>query len=319
MKYLIAMDGGGTKTDAVLFDESGHILEREVGGGCNALDMPHGMPVIQERLYQLVMQLYRQLPDGARLRAVYGGLAGSVDWFPGVLDRELVPRLPGETVRLEGDGGCLIGAMQGHQNGCCLIAGTGSSLYIRRNDRLKRCGGYGYLIDTHGSGYTIGRDAFLAAFRGHDGRGPKTVLYRLIGEQMGADPEESLPRIYDGGRAYIAAFARTVFEGRKLGDAQSCRIFDEAVNSLAELVGLGQRELGDRFTVVAGGGLFAAYPEYAAALKARIAPGITLLRLNAPPILGAAVEALWDAGIADTAEFRSRFSSELERFSAARR
>lgn len=314
MRFMIAMDGGGTKTDAVLFNEEGHILARNICEGCNALDMPNGMPVIQERLYRSVMYLYGQLPHGARLSALYGGLAGSIDWFPGVLERELVPRLPGDKVRLEGDGGCLIAALQGHQDGCSLIAGTGSSLYIRRNGCLQNYGGYGYLIDTHGSGYTIGRDAFLAAFRGHDGRGPKTVLYELIRRQLGAEPVECIPRIYEGGRSFIASFAGTVFEGRRLGDSQSCRIFDDAVESLAELVRLGQNQLGDRFTVVTGGGLFAAFPVYTEALQGRIAPGITLKRLDVPPILGAAVEAMWDAGAEDTPEFRRNFIENLRAF-----
>ena len=31
MKYCIAIDGGGSKTEIVLFDETGHILRRHVG------------------------------------------------------------------------------------------------------------------------------------------------------------------------------------------------------------------------------------------------------------------------------------------------
>lgn len=309
---MIAIDGGGTKTDCVLFDETGHILAREICGGCNALDMPNGMPVIQQRIFDAVMTLYQKLPDGAQLNAVYGGLAGSVDWFPGVIDRELVPRLPGNKVRMEGDGGSLIAAMYGHVDGCSLIAGTGSSLYIRHNGKLKNYGGYGYLIDTHGSGYTIGRDAFLAAFRSNDGRGPHTILYDLIREQMGERPELCVPKIYQGGRAYIASFARTVFEGRRLGDELCSQIFDHAVTSLAELVQLGQRQLGDTFTVVTGGGLFAAFPEYTQALQNCIAPGIRLQRLEAPPVLGAAIEALWDAEVDQTPAFKSKFLAELQ-------
>ena len=37
MRYCIAIDGGGSKTDALLFDERGHILARRVGPGGNEL------------------------------------------------------------------------------------------------------------------------------------------------------------------------------------------------------------------------------------------------------------------------------------------
>ena len=318
MKYMIGVDVGGTKAESVLFDETGHILTQNVSRGFNALDMGEkGIQIAEEMLYDVVMKLYAKLPAGAELEAVYSGMAGSVDWYPGVLDRELVPRLPGKKVRLEGDGGSLIAAVQGHSDGCSLIAGTGSALYIRCGEELKLFGGYGYLIDTQGSGYTLGRDAFLAAFRSRDGRGPKSVLYDLIREQMGSEPVESVPKIYQGGRAYIASFARTVFEGRRLGDEMSCRIFDHGVNCLAELVQLGERELQRKdFSVVTGGGLFSAFPEYMEALKQKISPETRLVPMDVPPILGAAVEALWDSGAADTPEFRQRFMRDYRLLTA---
>lgn len=307
MKYMIGIDGGGTKTESVLFDETGHILARDICGGANALDLPGGIDDVQRLILDAVTRLQGKLPEGGELTAVYAGLAGSVDWFPGVLDRDLAPKLPAKQVRFEGDGGNLIAAMNGHRDGCGLIAGTGSALYIRKNDVLTRYGGYGYLIDTQGSGYTIGRDAFLAAFRYYDGRGEETILYDLIREQMGREPVESIPQIYQGGRAYIASFARTVFEGRRRGDAVSSRIFDHAVHCLAELVNLGERELGREFTVVTGGGLFSAFPEYMESLKAQIGLGVMLVPMDVPPIYGAAVEAIWDAGVPETKGFRERF------------
>ncbi len=311
MDYLIGMDGGGTKTEAVLFDGTGHILARDISRGCNALDLgEQGIEIAKERLGQAVLRLHEKLPAGGKLTTVYGGIAGSVDYFPGVLDRELTPKLPCANIRWEGDGGNLIAAMRGHGDGCSLISGTGASLYIRRKEKLSRYGGWGYLIDMNGSGYTMGRDAFLASFRALDGRGPKTVLYELIQKQMGMDPSENIPYIYRGGKPYIATFARTVFEGRRMGDQESIRIFNYAVHSLAELVWLAEKELGPEFDVVTGGGVFAAWPEFGEELKKQIPAGVKLVPLNVPPILGAAVEALWDAGLPDTEEFRTQFMKD---------
>ena len=39
MKYCIAIDGGGSKTEIVLFDETEHILRRHVGQGGNPTDI----------------------------------------------------------------------------------------------------------------------------------------------------------------------------------------------------------------------------------------------------------------------------------------
>ena len=38
MKYYIAIDAGGTKTDSVLFDQEGHVLARDLRRGANAFD-----------------------------------------------------------------------------------------------------------------------------------------------------------------------------------------------------------------------------------------------------------------------------------------
>ena len=42
MRCFIAIDSGGTKTDAVLFEETGHILARSLTQGCNAMDIGIG-------------------------------------------------------------------------------------------------------------------------------------------------------------------------------------------------------------------------------------------------------------------------------------
>ena len=39
MKYYIAIDAGGTKTDSVLFDQEGHVLARDLRRGANAFDL----------------------------------------------------------------------------------------------------------------------------------------------------------------------------------------------------------------------------------------------------------------------------------------
>ena len=39
MKYCVAIDGGGSKTEAVLFDETGNILRHHIGIGGNPTDI----------------------------------------------------------------------------------------------------------------------------------------------------------------------------------------------------------------------------------------------------------------------------------------
>ena len=47
MKYYIAIDSGGNKTDSVLFDETGKVLARDKRRGANAFDT--SPPCFQKR------------------------------------------------------------------------------------------------------------------------------------------------------------------------------------------------------------------------------------------------------------------------------
>lgn len=310
MKYLIAIDGGGTKTESVLFSEKGELVQRDITQGVNALDV--GIETSKERVAGAVERLKAQLPDDGELAAVYGGLAACVDYFPGIMHNCIKPMLPDSVLRLEGDGGSLIAAMQGHSDGASLIAGTGSSLYMRSGDELQRYGGWGPIIDTEGSGFKLGIHAFYSAFRSFDGRGPKTVIYDLIAQQLGDRPENCLPQIYSKGRPYIALFAQCVFKARAMGDEEGCRIFDHGVRCLAELVEIGERVLDKEFNVYTGGGLFTNFPEYWEALNRAIPERATLVALDTEPIYGAAVEAMWDAGYKAGADFKKTFMASYK-------
>lgn len=310
MRYFIAVDSGGTKTDAVLIDETGHILARSLTKGCNAIDI--GLDSACARLLSVLQDLAGRIPPGGTLASIYSGVAAT-DYFGGALGTYVAPHFPGVAMRFEDDAVNLISGTLGHGNGCCIIGGTGSSLYARIDGRIIHLGGWGYLIDTGGSGYAIGRDALLAAFRYCDGRSGKTMLYDLIAQQMGMPPEKNIPGIYAGGRPYIASFARTVFAARKAGDAAAEEIFQKAVHALAELTYAAEAQFGGPYTSVLGGGIFAAFPEYAEALRSQASPLAALVRSTVPPILGGVIEALWDGGSPCSEAVRSRFLEEYAR------
>ncbi len=310
MRCFIAIDSGGTKTDALLFDETGHILTRSLTSGCNAMDI--GIDAACAHLLDVVQSLTQQLPEDGILTAIYGGVAAT-DYFDGVLGDYIRSRFPGIATRFEDDAVNLISGTLGRQDGCCIISGTGSSLYARIDGRIIHLGGWGYLIDTGGSGYAIGRDALLAAFRFCDGRSGRTRLYELIRNQMGMPPEKNIPGIYAGGRPYIASFARTVFQARREGDEAAEQIFQKAVHALAELTYAAERHFGGSYRAVLGGGIFSAFPEYAQALREQASPMATLIRSQVPPVLGGVIEALWDGGITASPEVQRRFIEEYKR------
>lgn len=316
MKYCMAIDGGGTKTDVVLFDETGHIFLRNVGPGGSALDV--GIKEAQKRFAEAVGPVAQNAPG--RISAIYGGIAGVL--LVGDIYSEPAQRIIGaESARFAGDGCNLISGTLGHGDGCGMVCGTGSSLFIRKEGQpLRHIGGKGYLIDTGGSGFELGRDALKMALRSVDERCGSTVLTKLLEERLGQPVSDRIiPMLHQGGRAYIASFAPVVFEGYRLGDRISTELFEYHSSQLAELTFVAEKYFDENFSVAIGGGIVNNFPEYTEAIKKKSSPRAKMILQNAPPVFGAAVEAMWDAGITVTEGIKANFLSDYEQLERVRR
>lgn len=305
MKYFIAVDGGGTKTDTVLFSEDGRILSRHIGPGGNPYDIGQ-----EEALKRLGICIESVLKNNSEsISGIYGGMAGEIaygDFFsPYVLEKFTQI----EHSRFDDDGGNLISGTLGHKDGCCIVCGTGSSLFARiEGQPLRHIGGKGYLIDTGGSGFELGQAAVKMALRSVDGRIGPTVLTELLSEILGMPVSDKIiPVVHRGGRPFIASFARTVFAGRLMGDKVCEEIFETQSALLADLTYAASKYFDDEFDVVMGGGIAEHFPEYVEAVRAKSAPGARIIPQQAAPIYGAAVEAVWDAGIVPDESFRHNF------------
>lgn len=119
-----------------------------------------------------------------------------------------------------------------------MVCGTGSSLFVRiEGQPLRHIGGKGYLIDTGGSGFELGRDALCMAMRAVDGRCQGTILTELLADMLGEPVCDAvIPKVHRGGRPYIATLAAAVFAGRKAGDWACEEIFDRGASLMADLV-----------------------------------------------------------------------------------
>lgn len=309
-KYYIAMDGGGTKTETVLFDGSGNLLCRDMEAGSNPLDA--GVEVAAERLSGAIRRVIREA--GVPVCAVYGGIAGAL--HAGVpLLRAVNERCGSEvgSIRIGRDTESIIAAMLGKQAGCSLIAGTGAGLLVKNaNGELNTIGGWGYLLDTGGSGYKLGRDAIYMALRALDGRDGPTLLTALLERELGKPVSQAIPQIYDGGRAYIASFARLVFEARNAGDAAAETVFQDGARALAELVWAADPYFDAPYQVIINGGIAIHFPEYRDAIASYLPERATLTPLAFPVIYGCARQALWMDGTDATPEFEQRFCQQYD-------
>ena len=310
------MDSGGSKTEALLFDEGGRILRRVTGPGANPTD------VGAEEARRRVSAVFERLLEGeaAVPAAFYGAMAGAIP--NGDVFSDLIrDRFGVERVRVEDDGCCIITGNLGREDGCALVCGTGSSLFVRRAGLpLRHLGGKGWLIDTGGSGFELGREALAAALRAYDGRGGKTVLTELLAGRLGREMDDGvIPVAHRGGRSFIASLSDVVFEGRELGDRVCAEIFERQSGLLAELIWCASGSFPGEFRVVAGGGLISARPDYLEAVRRKSPPRAKIELQKAPPIFGAALEALYTAGLDAAPGFHTRLLEEYGRLKQGER
>lgn len=283
----IGIDAGGTKTDICICDADGNIAARDISEGMNAARSG------PEACAQHFARRLRGLGIcGAR--SLYAGVAGAgAPETAAALAAALRRELPGiERIAAASDAFNALNGEVGLSDGIALIAGTGSSAFIRMNGAARQVGGRGYLIDDAGSGYWTGRACLNAAYRSLDGRGPATALLGAAEKRLGMPLADGIPEIYRGGAAFVASFAPLVFEQAEKGDATAVSIAeacaDELCLHLKACLGVCDSPPG---VCVASGGMFRSeFLRKKLTERARTL-GLNMLFPDIPPVCGAVIAA----------------------------
>ena len=230
--YTLGVDGGGSKTLAIIVDAQGNQQGQGLSGSSNYAAV--GMDQAITHIYSAVEEATREAGCTLPLHAAWLGLAG--------IDRQddcekLLPHLRSlaENVHLTNDGELLLSALDGAV-GIALIAGTGSIALARNaQGQIKRAGGWGHILGDEGSGYDIGRRGLQAATRAADGRGPNTILLDLILRHWQLNNADGLiDKVYhDEDKASIAQLSTLVFMAARSRDSMARTIVEQAAHELA--------------------------------------------------------------------------------------
>ena len=298
--FFIGIDGGGTRTRAVVARKDLLPLGRGASGPANAATCP--LPRVVESVQEAASDalLAASLRDVPPERVVVG-LAG-VD---SIRDRQpllnAIESVFGKgRVLLTSDAQiALSGAAPDRVDApaVVLIAGTGAIAFGRGDgEATARAGGFGPLLSDEGGGYAIARQGLIAVVREIDGRGPPTSIRELLFSTGGVSSlTDLLERIYrsEGGAADVAAYFPVVLAAARGGDAEARRILAQAGRDLALDVVTVVKKLGlegASFPVATIGGVFAAGELVTDSLAEAIRPVAPLARIGPaayPPEMGA--------------------------------
>lgn len=306
--YVVGIDGGGTKTAALLADLNGRILAEDTGGPSNFQMI--GVEQAARVLYSLIQGCCQKAGCGfSDVVSVAAGLTGAGRES----DQERMKKAfvghaqsfgtDFEHVRIDSDARiALEGAFKG-ASGIILIAGTGSIAFAKTSaGAILRVGGWGRMIGDEGSGYAIGRDGLNIVSRELDGRGKKTLLTRLLADQFGLSSQEKIIAAVYRNNFDIASVAPLVIEAAEKNDHECQRIMNRAafdltehIRSLTFKIEHASRGAGKKIPLAFVGSLLTSETMFARIVQHKIEfslPQVTVTRPQSPPAHGAVLMAL---------------------------
>ncbi|PGH77971.1 ATPase [Bacillus thuringiensis] len=232
MGYIIGVDGGGTKTEAVAYDLNGKkICEGKAGYGNLLINEKQAIINIIDAIKQCLVTLKNE-----DCQYICLGLAG----YGGVKDTEGITSALYATFNIPftivNDGVIAHAALLKGKDGILTISGTGSVSIGVKNGVEKMAGGWGHILGDEGSGYWIAMQAFIKMTQEDDEGLNYDNLTKLILTKLGYQSVLELKKfIYSSTKAEIASFVPVIVQQAEAGNDFSQNILKQAGYHLAKI------------------------------------------------------------------------------------
>ncbi len=230
--YFLGVDGGGTKTTAVVFNEKGEFICSACGESINYYSV--GLEAARLAMKNII--------DSLNIKnfrcAVIGMSALNERATSQETEKFCSEIIDSDCIIMDSDLFVALEAMDINGECAAIISGTGSMAVCRNSDgSISHTGGWGYILGDEGSGYSIGLNGIKAAIRAAEKCAPETSL---LGECLNYF---SINNIYDlidlyyektVSRKKTAAFARLVSKCCKNGDEVAKNILTDEAQQLSQ-------------------------------------------------------------------------------------
>ena len=292
-QIVIGIDGGGSKTHAIVANEAGESLGEATGPGSAV------KPGAEEASAEVIAQVVRDALADAKMtevtpRVICVGVAGAGrENAKQALWQALVARDIASDIVVHPDFSIALDDAFGDGPGVLLIAGTGSAAFGRSPaGSTGRCGGWGPIIGDEGSGTWIGRRALSIVSAAADGRESQTALTGAILTAAEVNEVADLiPWAASADREQIAALAPVVFSVAEAGDLRANALISLAVEELMLHVrALAQQLFGDEraaVPVALAGGLMTKGTTLRKRLEHRLRAAVPGAQVRTAPIVAA--------------------------------
>lgn len=238
MEYRLGVDGGGTKTEAILVDAGGQVVARAGGAGCNPSVV--GADAAKRSVAELLKRLLEPFPTrdsdfriGATLLCMAGNRSFWQEFAAGLATFGKVTATDDSIPVLE--------LATGGGPGLVLHAGTGSFVAARNASGVHYAGGLGWRFGDPGSGYEIARRGVARALLELQGWMPLSGLSAFVQEQTGLREAQAISRFFyndSTANPKISQLAPGILALAEAGNAVARGFVVESAGELLEL-GLG--------------------------------------------------------------------------------
>lgn len=327
---ILAVDGGGSKTDAVLLRRDGTIVgaartptgDFDVHGGDD--HMAQIMDAVTAACADAGLDAHRSPIADVGVYCLAGADLPSDDrrilrWLRsrGLTPDNLVRNDTFAVLRAGTDETWGVGVVCGFGTNCSGVAPNG---------RTYRLPAIGEVSGDWGGAGDLGRNALWHALRAGDGRGPRTAFTKSVPAHFGLrTPKDVMEAAYFGrlDPDRFAELAPVVFQDAREGDAIAQGLVDRQADEIATMATAAIRRLGLKalkVPVVLGGGVFrtddrAFFERIHAGIHA-VAPGAVITVLTDPPVIGAVHLGLDRVGATRSAHRRAGAALTHDRLSA---
>ncbi len=233
---ILGLDGGSTKTLAIVFDEDAmKIRGIGISGPSNYTNTD-----IKVAERNIKMSVNKACDDASVNLEDIGtkvfGIAGIGDSDEATkTGRELVESIAGTSIVIN-DGYAAYRCANLKEDGVVFAPGTGSVGYLKNGDRMDRFGGWGWFIGDEASASWIAKRGVLYATRESDGIITST-FQEEVKNYFGTETRETVYRIEKGlPKRIVAGFAPRIAEMANNGNRYAAEIFEEAASYISKLI-----------------------------------------------------------------------------------
>ena len=241
MMYFLGCDGGSTKTELIIVNESGELISHHMTTGCNYSFLGYeGFEDLFKKAFTALFSKSGVAGNDITFAVMglptYGEIEATEKNIPEILSKFL----PIDRLRIVNDSVAAWGGSLAAQPGINIASGTGSIAFgVDPQGGEKRVGGWSLLFCDEGSCSWIGRQVLEIFTMQSDGRLPRTELYELVKKHYALTKKDQyfseLISLIPVHSALLGDMQLIALEAYQEGDQKIARLYEKAAEYLVEM------------------------------------------------------------------------------------